>query len=272
MSSKVNEQKLFHPCDYTLVLFVGFMPFVVQLRPSAFKIYKSRINSGEKHHNFYTLCRFSYWLVLDIWIYFGRGRECHAITRDAKVTVLWFNNSIKKKSVAAIRKFTKQLYLLSPQSKRRITRRVPTSPPLTAYMTWVNWGRHGTAIYVHRLQTLYCKDGGLHGNPYDIPLLVFYPWSIVRLRGDDSIITVTLKTLSTGFHIACGFSACNTIITHHLIVRGFISRNSVAGQKALHRLSSTREVVETKKDSSVRLGARVQAERPNGKISAHVGV
>jgi hypothetical protein len=153
---------------------------------------------------------------------------------------------------------------------------VPTSPPLTAYMTWVNWGRHGTAIYIHRLQALYCKDGGLHGNPYDIPLLVFYPWSIVRLRGDDSIITVTLKTLSTGFHIVCGFSACNTygttIITHHLIVRGFISRNSVADRKALHRLSSTTEVVETKKDSSVRLVGRVQVERTNGKISAHVGV
>ena len=145
---------------------------------------------------------------------------------------------------------------------------MPTSPPLTAYMTWANWGRHGTAIYVHRLQALYCIDGGLHGNPYDIPLLVSYPWSIVRLRGDDSIITVTLKTLSTWFHIACGSSACNTcgttIITHHLIVRGFISRNSVAVRKAL-RLSGMREAVETEKDGSVSLVIRVQAKRLNGK-------
>jgi len=68
---------------------------------------------------------------------------------------------------------------------------------------------------------------------------------------------VTLKTLSTGFHIACGSSACNTngttIITHHLILRGFISLNSVADRKALHRLSSMREAVETKKDGSVSL-------------------
>jgi len=98
----------------------------------------------------------------------------------------------------------------------------------------------------------------------------------VRLRGDDSIITVTLETLSTGFHIACGSSACNTygttIITHHLIVRGFISRNRVAGRKALHRLSSMRGALETKKDGSVRLLTRVQAKRPNGKISAHVEI
>lgn len=178
--------------------------------------------------------------------------------------------------MTAIRKFTKQLYLLSPQSKRRITRTVPTSSPLTAYMTWANWGRHGTATYVLCLQALYYIDGGLHGNPYDIPLLVFHPWSIVRLRGDDSIITVTLKTLSTGFHIACGSSACNTygttIITHHLIVRGFISLNSVAGQKALHRLSSMKETVDTKKYGSVSLLTRVQAKRPNGIISVHVGI
>lgn len=76
--------------------------------------------------------------------------------------------------------------------------------------------------------------------------------------------------------MACGSSACNThgttVITHHLIVRGFISLNSVAGRKALHRLSSMKEVVETKKDGSVILVTRVQAKRPNGKISTHVGI
>jgi len=167
-----HEQTLLHPCAYTLVLCVGFMPFVAQLHPSAFEWCKSRINNREKHQNFYTVCRFSHSLILDIWMYFGRVREWYAITRDAKVIVLWFNNSIKKKSVAAIRKFPKELYLVSSQSKRIITRRVPTSPPLMAYMTWANWGRHGTAIYVHRLQALYYIDGSLHGNPYDIPLLV----------------------------------------------------------------------------------------------------